>query len=68
MNCAAIIWAPHSQKDIMKLEKVLGNAACFIIPTMPVHVSEMLRCLNWPTLAQGRNEQKLIIRGGSRIS
>ena len=35
-----------------------------IIPTIYPSVSEMLRCLNWPTLhAQGRirNEQKLIM-------
>ena len=58
---ASIIWAPHTQKDIRVLEKVQLVLFTTIIPTMPMLVLEMLRCLYWSTLAQDRNEQKLIM-------
>ena len=63
LEYASIIWAPHIQKDIRVLEKVQRNAAHFVHNNYShcASVSEMLRCLNWPTLAQGRNEQKLIM-------
>ena len=41
----------------MALEKVLRNAARFDYSNY-ASVSEMLGHLNWPTLAQGRNEQR----------
>ena len=61
LDYAATIWAPHTQKDIMALEKVQRNTARFVYNNYSHYasVSEMLRCLNWSTLAQGRNEQKL---------
>ena len=45
----------------MALEKVQRNAARFVCNNYSHYasVSEMLGRLNWPTLAQGRNEQKL---------
>ena len=60
-NIHITIWAPHTQKDIMALEKVQRNTARFVYNNYSHYasVSEMLRCLNWSTLAQGRNEQKL---------
>ena len=44
----------------MALEKVLRNAARFVYNNYSNYasVSEMLGHLNWPTLAQGRNEQR----------
>ena len=63
LEYTSIIWAPHTQKDIRVLEKVQRNAARFVHNNYSHYasVSEMLRCLKWPTLAQGRNDQKLIM-------
>ena len=63
LEYTSIIWAPHTQKDIRVLEKVQRNTARFVHNNYSHYasVSEMLRCLKWPTLAQGRNDQKLIM-------
>ena len=50
LDYAAIIWAPHTQKDTMALEKVQRNAVRFVYNNYPQYasVSEMLGRLNWP--------------------
>ena len=56
-----MIWAPHTQKDIMALERVQRRFVCNNYSHYSyANVNEMLGCLNWFTFAQGRNKQKLI--------
>ena len=61
LEYAAPVWDPHLQQDIDALEKVQRRAARFVLTRHhnTSSVSEMLTILNWPTLAQRRQDARL---------
>ena len=63
LDYAAVIWAPHTQRDINVIENVQRRAARFVtnIYSRYASVTEMLSSLEWPTLSRCRNEQKAIM-------
>jgi len=63
LDYAAVIWAPHTHRDINAIENVQRCAARFVtnIYSCYASVTEMLSSLEWPTLSRCRNEQKAIM-------
>ena len=61
LEYAAPVWDPHLQQDINALEKVQRRAARFVLTRHhnTSSVSEMLNILNWPSLAQRRQDARL---------
>ena len=60
LEYAAIVWAPHTKRDIDLIKRTQRQAARFVTSNYSryVSVTQMLTGLNWPTLACCRNEQK----------
>ena len=57
---AAIIWSPHTQSAICKIETVQRKAARFVCNNYYRYssVTNMLQQLGWPTLERRRSEAK----------
>ena len=63
LDYAAIVWSPHTQKDINTIERSQRQAARFVFNNYSTYasVSQMLTNLNWPSLAHCRQEQKAVM-------
>ena len=63
LEYASTVWAPHLQKDILKLESVQRRSARFVLNDFASlsSVTNMLQKLRWPTLEQRRNNSKVIM-------
>ena len=62
LEYASIVWSPHTQLNINKVEKIQRQAARFIKNDFSWHssVSNMLQSLNLPTLKTRRDKAKII--------
>ena len=62
LEYACVIWAPHTQKDIISIESVQRRAARFVFNDYSYNssVTEMLQRLNWPNLSSCRDRLKAI--------
>ena len=60
---AAVVWAPHTKRDIDMIERTQRQAARFVTSNYSRYasVTQMLTDLNWPTLARCRDELKAIM-------
>ena len=58
-----IIWTPHLQKDILKLESIQRRSARFVLNdyTRLSSVTSMIQKLGWPTLKQRRDNTNIIM-------
>jgi len=63
LDYTAIIWSPHTQKDINTIKRSQRQAARYAMNNFSTYasVTQMLTNLNWPTLAKCRQEQKVIM-------
>ena len=61
LEYAAVIWSPHTQRDINMIERSQRQAARFVMNNFSPYasVTQMLISLNWPTLAQCRQQKEL---------
>ena len=59
----AAIWSPHTQRDINMIERSQRQAARFVMNNFSsyANVTQMLTSLNWPTLAQCRQQERAIM-------
>ena len=57
---AAVVWAPHTKRDIDMIERTQRQAARFVTSNYSRYasVTQMLTDLNWPKLARCRDELK----------
>ncbi len=62
LEYASIVWDPHQQKDIDKLERTQRKAARFVYRdySRNTSVTELLRKLQWSPLAERRRQQRLV--------
>ena len=60
---AAVVWVPHTKRDIDMIERTQRQAARFVTSNYSRYasVTQMLTDLNWPTLARCRDELKAIM-------
>ena len=60
---AAVIWSPHTQSNINMIERSQRQAARFVMNNFSSYasVTQMLTSLNWPTLAQCRQQERAIM-------
>ena len=58
LEYASVVWSPHYQLDIDKLEMVQRRSARFVLN---VSVTEMLSFLGWPSLQSRRIDAKLVL-------
>ena len=60
---AAVVWEPHTKRDIDMIEGTQQQAARFVTSNYSRYASvmQMLTDLNWPTLARCRDELKAIM-------
>jgi len=63
LNYASIVWSPYTQKNIQALESVQRRSARFVFNNYSPYysVSDMLTKLGWSSLAERRNEHRLIM-------
>jgi hypothetical protein len=63
LEYAGVVWDPHTQRNIAKLEAVQRRAARFAVGDygQTSSVTGMLDELGWPTLEQRRKEAKLVM-------
>ena len=63
LEYAAVIWSPHTQNDINMIERSQRQAARFVMNNFSSYasVTQMLTSLNWPTLAQCRQQERAIM-------
>ena len=63
LEYAAVIWSPHTQRDINMIERSQRQAARFVMNNFSPYasVTQMLTSLNWPTLAQCRQQERAIM-------
>ena len=64
LNYRASIWVPHTQANILKLEKVNKRAARFVTGNYTLEhgqTEKNLSLLNWPTLQEQRKHHKLTL-------
>ena len=63
LEYAAVIWSPHTQKDINMIERSQRQAARFVMNNFSSYasVTQMLTSLNWSTLAQCRRQERAIM-------
>ena len=63
LEYAAVIWSPHTQRDINMIERSQIQAARFVMNNFSSYasVTQMLTSLNWPTLAQCRQQERAIM-------
>ena len=63
LEYAAVIWSPHIQRDINMIERSQRQAARFVMNNFSLYasVTQMLISLNWPTLAQCRQQERAIM-------
>ena len=62
LEYASVIWDPHLQVDIDKLEKVQRKGARWVTSTYArrASVTELLETLKWDSLQERRRQQRLI--------
>ena len=60
---AAVLWSPHTKRDIDMIERTQQQAARFVTNNYSCYasVTQILTDLNWPTLAQCRDELKTLM-------
>ena len=63
LEYAAVIWSPHTQRDINMIKRSQRQAARFVMNNFSSYtsVTQMLTSLNWPTLAQCRQQERAIM-------
>ena len=63
LEYASVVWSPHYQLDIDKLEMVQRRSARFVLNKKDRYdsVTEMLSFLGWPSLQSRRIEAKLVM-------
>ena len=63
LEYASIVWAPHTNCQIVTLEKIHHRAARFVCNNYSKYdsVTDMLTLLNWASLEQRRNQAKCIM-------
>ena len=63
LEYAATVWAPYYHRDIYQLEAVQRRAARFVVNCYGRYqsVTDILRSLEWPILAQRRDHSKIIM-------
>ena len=63
LEYASIVWSPHTDQDIGKLESVQRRAARWVTRDyrQTSSVSTMLQDLNWRTLDQRRIDSRLVL-------
>ena len=63
LEYASIVWAPHTNCQIVTLEKIHRRAARFVCNNYSKYdsVTDMLTLLNWACLEQRRNQAKCIM-------
>ena len=63
LEYAAVIWSPHTQRDINMIERSQRQAAIFVMNNFSSYasVTQALTSLNWPTLAQYRQKERAIM-------
>ena len=59
---AAVVWAPHTKRDIDMIERTQRQAARFVTSNYSRYasVTQMLTDLNWPTLAPALKPGRVI--------
>ena len=57
------VWDPHTQENIHRLEMVQRRYARFVVGDYrrTSSVTEMLRCLQWPSLQERRAQFKVLV-------
>ena len=63
LEYAAVILSPHTRRDTNMIERSQRQAARFVMNNFSSYVSvtQMLTSLNWPTLAQCRQQKRTIM-------
>ena len=63
LEYTASVWAPYQHTDIYQLEAVHRRAARFVMNCYDRYqsVTDMLRSLEWPILAQHRDHSKIMM-------
>ena len=63
LEYAVVIWSPHTKRDTNMIERSQRQAARFVMNNFSSYasVTQMLTSLNWPTLAQCRQQERAIM-------
>ena len=63
LEYACVMWSPYFKNNIIKLETTQRRAARFVMNNYDKYasVTDMIKCLRWPTLEKRRNEQRILM-------
>ena len=63
LEYTCVVWSPYFKNNINKLETTQRRAARFVMNNYDKYasVTDMIKCLRWPTLEKRRNEQRILM-------
>ena len=63
LEYACVVWSPYFKNNINKLETTQRRAARFVMNNYDNYasVTDMIKCLRWPTLEKRCNEQRILM-------
>ncbi len=63
LECVSLVWSPHTQKNIKKLESIKRRSARYVMNDFSHHnsVTAMMQYLEWQTLEARRQQARLMM-------